>query len=125
MKKKNFQTNAYCRNTSLTSCPCDYRATWILGCEERVRDQSGGAGPGDVAIVMVMVMMEVVEHSRLIVKCHLPVANCPSGKIFVVSIIGSLSRSSQLIPTERRVQQCTTSKINASRHPTKLMCRVF
>ena len=36
-----------------------------------------------------------------------------------------LITQSQLIPTERRVQQCTTSKINASRHPTKLMCRVF
>ena len=99
MKKKNFQTNAYCRNTSLTSCPCDYRATWILGCEERVRDQPGGAGPGDVAImvmvvehsvlmivkymsnidphvpgqvvaIVVMVMMEVVEHSVLIAKRH-------------------------------------------------------
>ena len=42
----NLQTNVSCRNTSLTSCPCDYRATWILGCEERLRDQSGGAGPG-------------------------------------------------------------------------------
>ena len=31
---------------SITSCPCGDRATWILGCEERVWDQPWGAWPG-------------------------------------------------------------------------------
>ena len=46
-KENDFQTNMSIIEISLKlAVPCDYRATWILGCEERVRDQSGGAGPG-------------------------------------------------------------------------------